>query len=380
MKRFSKVVRHPHKLTQWSAGIKKKTDYKKRTKKELFCEESRIVLDRISKEQNVSSARSLCVAWSELKKSQTNTETLMNILEVLLNSCVNPCECVSSAAVLHGDIRALLCDKRLTCKLLMKLLDYWDRAIVMMEIPTSLRASLRELKPEKRGGVSVELLRLFGWTSALGEEEISSYHLSVLMPWLSAHDNLTARIFCDKFDRLSDRLHGQVLFAVSHPDSLHSWVDVFLTLSNQRSDHLLRMLIKKDVDKHRVIDDIAPMISFLFYQVEKANLEDRLSQFVTLLLKGMSAARLNCLLELERHIEKKGKGSWYRVDGVDDFSAIEPLLKYVNDDKALELWSSEYSSEVWRKIRWYMESHELDVTESENYLGSMIKQAGYLTC
>jgi len=381
MKRFSKVVRHPHKLTQWSAGSRNEADKNKKKTKVLFCEEKRISLNRLSsKEQDVAHLQSLQVAWYDLKKVNESVETLMSVLEVLLKSCVNPCECLHQGALLQGDIRAELCDKKLTCKILLKLSKYWDKALSMMKLDDQTYYALKKYNPQDTGKISVELLRLFGWTSKLEDEEISSFHLAVLMPWLSSHDNLTARIFCDDWERVPNALTGQVLFAACHPDSLRSWLDTMLTLDVEKGEYLLFELLDNGVDTKVVKDNIAPMISFAFYQTYKLNIEHRADRFISYLLNGMSVARLRCLLELEVHIKDRAEESWYREEGVEDFSVIQPFLKYLNNEEAIDLWASKLSSTKWKEIGERLEHHRLDDSASKFFLSLMRKQGSYLNC
>lgn len=380
MKRFSKVVRHPHKLTQWSAGIRKKADKNKKKARVMFCEEHKVTTDDIRNNvDGFSDTRSICRAWDSLRQASNDVETLMNLLEVLLNSCVNPCECVCRAVEPQGDIRSMICDKHLVCQLLVKLSGHWEEAIDMFSLSVPVRESLMKHKPTLVKGVSVELLRLIGWTSALGEEEISGYHLSVLMPWLNQQENLTARILCDDWERLPNQFTGKVLFAFSHHEALRSWMDALLTLSSQDGSYLLWVLLDQGFETKVMYDHVAPILCVAFYQRRALGYNDRVIQFIMFLLKGISVSRLNCLIHLEEHIGKRKSDNYASYQGLDDFDVIQPMLDYYTPDDTLEIWGADFSTELWSYSVDRMQHYDLDKTESKYFAKLMRNQCDYLT-
>ncbi len=379
MKRFSKVVRHPHKLTQWSAGIRKKADKDKKKTRVMFCEEQRVTREGMQvnpgSHNNVSH---IYQAWMALKKTRNDVETLENLLEVLLGSCVNPCECVQKSVILQGDIRALLSDKKLVCQLLVKLSGHWEKAVTGMVLSSDVCKLLLENKPQSHEEVSVEILRLFGWTAKLGEQEATGQHLSEIMPWLSSQDNLTARIICDDWERLPNGLVGKVLFAFSHPGSLRSWMNVLLTLDAKDGSHLMWILLDRDLDTYIVTDNVAPILSYAFYQKRVLKDDQRVLQFVAYLFKGMTVKRLECLLKLERHTEKRSAAHHSSSEGVDDYDALKPFIEYFTEDQILEAWAGDFISDHWRYAASSMKRHDLNEKERKRFATLMVDQSAYL--
>lgn len=381
MKRFSKVVRHPHKLTRWSAGIKLMAVKQKRKAKKrvMFCDEQRVSHENmIDARGDGVDIQSFCASWYSLRDGDMSAATLRDILEVLLNTCVNPCECYTDRLLIAGDIRSYLCDKKLTCQILLDLSVYWEEVIKSMEISSDKRRLLLEFNPYNLGEVGVELLRLFGWTSELGADEISGYHLSGLMPWLDGFDFLESRVMCDDWERLHSGLAGKVLFAFSNSRSLRSWLDSLLALDVNDGNSLLLTLIDKGVSHGVVEDNVAAIISYLFYESRVIGGEERVSRFVTLLLRGMSAARIRCLLEIEWEIGLKSGDAYCSIEGLDDFSAVEPLLVFMKGDEATLLWQGRFDSSLWGYVYSCILYYELDEERSRRFITLMRKQCYYM--